>query len=466
MQQATQLVAMRIRLQAPLLPEGAAASLTKLVLDSSCIVSSASAEIPMQDIRVLEVQELSGLINLQHLSIETPVYPVRPGSIDVWAWLQHLQALMHLTLQGQDGTRFNIQPMSSSIVVSNSSAGSGAGSGSQDSGNSPARFPALESLDLRHCVCDLSVLPTGTGSGGLEQLSLHHFTALREQSSSNGACFNWLGLQRQLTHLSVVGWLPVPPALWHLGITNALAFTALVASTYLRSLDLSNQMITNIVWEYIFAADRLLPHPTKLQLPAYPDALEPQEVAALVRCCPALREVDGGSVLRVDSALPRLQHLTRLSVTNTDNKAAAAGLSATVSLRDLTLHPSQGARKFKYHDLKGLWQLTALTSLTFSNKSGCHLDNTQGETLAKMTSLVKLEMGPVVISEVQLKGLTALTALTSLNIRTGQSGEDGVFGPLLQERLLMLPGRQGGYNCMTIISTVSVASCQALGSRA
>lgn len=149
-------------------------------------------------------------------------------------------------------------------------------------------------------------------------------------------------------------------------------------------------------------------------------------------------------------------------MTNTDNKAAATGLSATVSLRDLTLHLSQGTRKFKYHDLKGLWQLTAVTSLTFSHRAGCHLDNTQAETLAKMTSLVKLEFGPVCISEVQLKGLTALTALTSLNIRTGKSGEDGLFGPLLQERLLMLPGRQGVYNGMTIVSTVSVVPCKAL----
>lgn len=409
-----ELVAANARLQAPLLPVAAMVTLTKLVLTSSCFVST-NLDSPLE-----LAGELQQLTSLQHLRLDAPVCPgsAATNTVDVWCWLQHMQQLTHLTLHAPYGSRLAIKPPSGSNISNSDGEGSNGSSVA-------ARLPALTSLDLERCDCNVAVLSSIT--------ALQHLSLEATRWDSDRGLYSWLEAQQHLTHLRLAGF-PQPPDAWYNPVPSYKAFAP---STKLQSLDLHDQNFdSSSAYQRIFA--RLLPSLTRLRLPMRRGFSEPSaaDVQALACSCPALLDLDGGINLRLEAGIGRLQALTRLVIQRGVNAAAAAGLTPLTRLKELTLWLDQNSRRWKKHDFQNLWRLSQLTSLQVRSIGGRkHIDNEKAASLHAMNGLVRLDMQDLVLSELQLKGFTNLHKLTQLVFFKDVGKEDSQLGVLLLDRL-------------------------------
>jgi hypothetical protein len=328
-------------------------------------------------------QCLAQLTELRQLKLEAPYL----------AGLEHLQALTGLSLGRYE---FIIQ-----ITADDSS--------------SIGRLTNLLSLELERCQLTTSAV-----------LRLTALTALHIQEVFNQglhvAFFPWLESQ-PLAVLSL-GKMPGP-----LGeATPAAAWAAVTVSSALQQLDLSSANPPSEAWQHIFPAGRQLLQLTSLQLPLVgrfeqvkrAECMSLNEVEALVQCCPALVQLEGGKVLSLEPALDTLTALTRLGAVRGQRKAQGAALESLPQLQEVHLTSSNGRTEWKGWDFQPLLWLPRLTRLELGIEHPQRLFGDAAYYLGNLVSLQDLS-GPV-LTEKQLQGLTNLTNLTSLVFDLNQQG--------------------------------------------
>jgi hypothetical protein len=146
--------------------------------------------------------------------------------------------------------------------------------------------------------------------------------------------------------------------------------SALTASSNLRELDFSNSSIPGAAWAHVFPACRQLPQLVELSAGRQGDHVSDFDSAgilSLVRCCPALEDVNM-SAARGASLAPftSLTALTLLSLACSMVTATNGHLATLTQLRELfcTVEQAPGMQNGEEGTAYGLQHLVPLTALT------------------------------------------------------------------------------------------------------
>jgi hypothetical protein len=221
-------------------------------------------------------------------------------------------------------------------------------------------------------------------------------------------------------------------------LAPAAAWAAVTASSALQQLDLSRVNLPREAWQHIFPVGRQLLQLTSLQLPSVSryeqvkraECMSTNEVRALVMCCPALVQLEGGRVLPLEYALCGLTDLTRLGAVRGQRKAQGAALESLPQLQEVHLTSSNGRTEWREWDFYSLQWLPGLTRLELGVEHRQRLSDDAADILSNLFGLADLS-GPM-LTEKQLQGLTNLTDLTSLVFDLHEQGV------LLEPRLAKL----------------------------
>lgn len=217
---------------------------------------------------------------------------------------------------------------------------------------------------------------------------------------------------------------------YHDGQNYKAMSAAMLSSPHLQQLNLAGWFgIPNVTWQSVFTSvqDLHLSQLSSLVLPNGDDGWDWEDTAAadvdaIVRCCPALRTLQGGWRLPVQPPLGSLRQLTCLHAAQAGVPADAGTIADLTGLRELKLYWTDGLRG---EDVAPLVRLKHLTSLClFTGWRDWPVCDRATDLLHRLVSLSRLELcdqdepsrDSLRLSMRQLQGLTNLTNLTHLSV--------------------------------------------------